>query len=130
MSRICLARSAARCRWHGQPVRRFDDADRRRCPGCLPPQAHDVALAALLLAWAGLALCAVALYNAFAVELEDARRRTMLAMLRWGSGRPVINGDAPAQTRQVGQEAGSGSSCSGRAERRSSSGADFLDVTG
>jgi uncharacterized protein len=56
--------------------------------------------------WVGLALCVLALYNAFAFEVEDTRHRTILPVLRWGTGRRAIEGGVRAQTRQVEQEAG------------------------
>ena len=56
--------------------------------------------------WTGLALCLVALYNAFAFELEDTRHRTVLPVLRRGSGRRAIEGNEPAQVRNVEHEAG------------------------
>jgi succinate-acetate transporter protein len=56
--------------------------------------------------WTGLVLCLVALYNAFAFELEDTRHRTVLPVLRWGSGRRAIDGGEPAQVRNVAREAG------------------------
>jgi len=56
--------------------------------------------------WTGLALCLVALYNAFAFEIEDTRHRTVLPVLRWGSGRRAIEGSEPAQVRNVEHEAG------------------------
>ena len=56
--------------------------------------------------WTGLALCLVALYNAFAFELEDTRHRTVLPVLRHGSGRQAIDGGQPAQVRNVAREAG------------------------
>ena len=56
--------------------------------------------------WLGLVLCIVALYNAFAFELEDTKHRTVLPVLRWGSGRTAIQGSEPDQVRNVEQEAG------------------------
>lgn len=56
--------------------------------------------------WLGLALCVLALYNAFAFEVEDTRHRTVLPVLRWGTGRQAIDGDSPAELRQVEREAG------------------------
>jgi uncharacterized protein len=56
--------------------------------------------------WTGLALCLVALYNAFAFELEDTRHRTMLPVLCWGTGRRAIDGSLAAEVRGVEQEAG------------------------
>jgi succinate-acetate transporter protein len=56
--------------------------------------------------WLGLAVCIVALYNAFAFELEDMRHRTVLPVLRWGSGRRAMAGDREAEVEHVGHEAG------------------------
>ena len=56
--------------------------------------------------WTGLALCLVALYNAFAFEIEDTRHRTVLPVLRWGSGRQAVDGGGAAQIRDVEHEAG------------------------
>lgn len=56
--------------------------------------------------WTGLAVCLVGLYNAFAFELEDTRHRTVLPVLRWGSGRRAVDGDEPVQARSVAHEAG------------------------
>lgn len=56
--------------------------------------------------WVGLALCLVALYNAFAFEIEDTRHRTVLPVLRWGTGRTAIDGTEPAQVNGVENEAG------------------------
>lgn len=56
--------------------------------------------------WVGLAVCVVALYVAFALEIEDVRHRTVLPLLRWGSGRRAIDGEATAGRGRVAQEAG------------------------
>ncbi len=56
--------------------------------------------------WTGVALCAVALYGAIAMELEDQRRKTVLPTLRWGKGRQAMNGDFSAQVARVRHEAG------------------------
>lgn len=56
--------------------------------------------------WLGLAVCAVALYNAFAFELEDTRHHTVLPVLRWGSGRRALDGSLPDEARNVEHEAG------------------------
>ena len=56
--------------------------------------------------WVGLALCLVALYNAFAFEIEDTRHRTVLPVLRWGTGRTALDGSEPAQVEDVEHEAG------------------------
>jgi succinate-acetate transporter protein len=54
----------------------------------------------------GLALCALALYAALAMALEDARRHTVLPLLRRGSGRAALDGDLNDQTAGLGAEAG------------------------
>lgn len=54
----------------------------------------------------GLVLCALALYAALAMTLEDANRRTVLPLLRRGSGRASIEGDLPDQTAGLEREAG------------------------
>ena len=56
--------------------------------------------------WVGLVLCVVALYNAFAFEIEDTRHRTVLPVLRWGTGRTALDGSEPAQVKNVEHEAG------------------------
>ena len=56
--------------------------------------------------WVGLAVCAVALYNAFAFELEDTRHSTVLPVLRWGSGRRAMAGDMLSEVKNVENEAG------------------------
>lgn len=56
--------------------------------------------------WVGLALCLVALYNAFAFEIEDTRHRAVLPVLRWGAGRTALDGSEPAQVKNVEHEAG------------------------
>jgi succinate-acetate transporter protein len=54
----------------------------------------------------GLVLCALALYAALAMALEDARRHTVLPLLRRGSGRSALDGDLGDQTVGLGAEAG------------------------
>ena len=56
--------------------------------------------------WLGLAVCVVALYNAFAFEIEDTRHHTVLPVLRWGSGRRALDGSLPDEVLDVEQEAG------------------------
>jgi succinate-acetate transporter protein len=56
--------------------------------------------------WVGLAVCAVALYNAFAFELEDMRHHTVLPVLRWGSGRRALAGGIRDEVKEVEHEAG------------------------
>jgi len=56
--------------------------------------------------WLGLAVCVVALYDAFAFELEDTRHHTVLPVLRWGSGRRAVDGSLPDEVRGVQHEAG------------------------
>lgn len=56
--------------------------------------------------WVGLVLCVLALYNAFAFEIEDTRHRTVLPVLRWGTGRTALDGSEPNQVRNVQNEAG------------------------
>jgi succinate-acetate transporter protein len=54
----------------------------------------------------GVALCVVALYAALALALEDARRQTVLPVLRRGGGREALDGDLASQLRRVEHEAG------------------------
>ncbi|MBF6619694.1 MAG: hypothetical protein ITG02_05625 [Patulibacter sp.] len=54
----------------------------------------------------GLVLCAIALYTALAMALEDARRRTVLPLGRRGAGRAAFDGDPPDQLADVEHEAG------------------------
>jgi uncharacterized protein len=56
--------------------------------------------------WLGLAVCVVALYSAFAFELEDTRHHTVLPVLRWGSGRRAMDGSLPDEVHGVQHEAG------------------------
>jgi hypothetical protein len=44
--------------------------------------------------------------GAFAFEIEEARHRTVLPVLRWRSGRRAIHGCEPAQVKDVEHEAG------------------------
>lgn len=54
----------------------------------------------------GLVLAAVALYASFGFELEDARHRTVLPLLRRGPAHQASHGDVTAQLRNVAREAG------------------------
>lgn len=56
--------------------------------------------------WVGLALCIVALYNSFAFEIEDMKHRTVLPVLRWGSGRIAMSDGLPGQVQNADHEAG------------------------
>lgn len=54
----------------------------------------------------GLILCAIALYTALAMALEDARGRTVLPLGRRGAGRESLAGSAVEQLTGVEHEAG------------------------
>jgi len=54
----------------------------------------------------GLALCALAVYAALAMAWEDARRRTVLPVLRVGRGRESLDGNFADQLQQLEREAG------------------------
>jgi uncharacterized protein len=54
----------------------------------------------------GLVLCALALYAALAMALEDARRETLLPLVRRGAGRASLNGGFEDQLASVEREAG------------------------
>jgi len=54
----------------------------------------------------GLALAALAIYAALAMALEDARRRTVLPLLRRGSGRASMEEGLSAQVDRIEHEAG------------------------
>ncbi|MDW5328877.1 hypothetical protein [Plantactinospora sp. KLBMP9567] len=56
--------------------------------------------------WCGLVLAVVALYAAAGFELEDVHRRTVLPLLRVGSGRSMLNDPIAGQLRGVAREAG------------------------
>jgi succinate-acetate transporter protein len=56
--------------------------------------------------YAGLVLAFIALYAAYALELEDTKRHTVLPTLRHGEGRRVLAGDLPKQVEGLGNEAG------------------------
>jgi len=54
----------------------------------------------------GLVLCALAVYAALAMAWEDARRRTVLPVLRLGRGRESLDGNFTDQLQQLEREAG------------------------
>jgi succinate-acetate transporter protein len=54
----------------------------------------------------GLALCALAAYTALAMALEESHRRTVLPLLRRGTGEGAITADLGRQVRDVEHEAG------------------------
>jgi uncharacterized protein len=54
----------------------------------------------------GLALCALALYAALAMALEDAQRETSLPVLRRGLGRTSLEGNLNDQLAHIEKEAG------------------------
>jgi uncharacterized protein len=54
----------------------------------------------------GLVLCALALYAALAMALEDARRETSLPVLRRGLGRTSLEGNLSDQLARIEREAG------------------------
>ena len=54
----------------------------------------------------GLALCALALYAALAMALEDAQRETSLPVLRRGLGRTSLEGNLDDQLAHIEKEAG------------------------
>jgi uncharacterized protein len=54
----------------------------------------------------GLVLAAVAYYAAFGFELEDAKRKTVLPLLRKGPARTALHGDVADQLDGVAHEAG------------------------
>jgi hypothetical protein len=54
----------------------------------------------------GLVLCAMAVYAAAAMALEDAQRRTILPVFRRGRGRESLTGNLRDQLRQLEREAG------------------------
>ncbi len=55
---------------------------------------------------AGLVLCALAVYAALAMALEDARRETLLPLLRRGAGRASLEGGFDEQLSRLEREAG------------------------
>lgn len=54
----------------------------------------------------GLVLCALALYTAFAMELEDQKKRTVLPILRRGAAKHALEPELGLQTETVAAEAG------------------------
>jgi uncharacterized protein len=54
----------------------------------------------------GLVLCALALYTALAMALEDARRATILPLGRRGAGRDSVGGNLDDQLERIEREAG------------------------
>lgn len=60
----------------------------------------------ILAAWVGLVLGLVALYVAFAFELEDVKRRTVLPVGRRGPGQQALSGELADELRDLSHEAG------------------------
>ncbi|MGY1844610.1 hypothetical protein [Modestobacter sp. SYSU DS0875] len=56
--------------------------------------------------WVGIALAAVALYAALALELEGAREKTVLPVGRRGAGRSAMDGRGPLDPGALAAEAG------------------------
>jgi hypothetical protein len=56
--------------------------------------------------WVGLALGALALYAALALELEGSERRTVLPLARHGAGRAAVHGEGPLDPDSLAAEAG------------------------
>jgi succinate-acetate transporter protein len=54
----------------------------------------------------GLALCALAIYTALAMALEESHRRTVLPLLRRNTGAVAIAADLGSQVRDIEHEAG------------------------
>jgi succinate-acetate transporter protein len=54
----------------------------------------------------GLVLCALGLYTALAMALEESRKRTVLPLLRRGVGATALNDDLAAQEADLEHEAG------------------------
>ena len=54
----------------------------------------------------GVALCALALYAALAMALEDSQRNTSLPVLRRGLGRDSLEGNLDDQLARIEREAG------------------------
>ena len=54
----------------------------------------------------GLALCALAVYTALAMALEESHRRTVLPLLRRGTGASAMGADLGRQVRDLHHEAG------------------------
>lgn len=56
--------------------------------------------------WTGIALAALAVYAALAIELEDTVKRTVLPTLRFGSARTAVSAREGTEARDVSSEAG------------------------
>jgi succinate-acetate transporter protein len=56
--------------------------------------------------WAGIALAALALYAALALELEGARRHTVLSVGRRGLAREAVQGEGVFDTEELAREPG------------------------
>ncbi|MGY1634402.1 hypothetical protein ACI784_22105 [Geodermatophilus sp. SYSU D01186] len=56
--------------------------------------------------WVGLALGALAVYAALALELEGSERRTVLPLGRHGAGRAAVRGEGPLAPADLAAEAG------------------------
>ncbi|MCZ2816019.1 GPR1/FUN34/YaaH family transporter [Modestobacter sp. VKM Ac-2984] len=56
--------------------------------------------------WVGIALAAVALYTALALELEGAQENTVLPVGRRGPGRAAMDGEGPLEPDSLAEEAG------------------------
>ncbi len=56
--------------------------------------------------WEGVGLACLALYAAIAVDLESAKRKPVLPLLRHGRGRLAVRGTAADQVRGIEHEAG------------------------
>jgi uncharacterized protein len=56
--------------------------------------------------WVGLALGALALYAALALELEGSERRTVLPLGRHGAGRAAVRGEGPLVPPDLAAEPG------------------------
>lgn len=56
--------------------------------------------------WVGLVLAALAVYAAFALELEGVRERTVLPLGRHGPGRAAVAGEGPLDTGELIKEGG------------------------
>lgn len=56
--------------------------------------------------WVGLALCAIALYAALALELESMQHRPVLPTLRWGAARRALTDDGLSTVGAANREAG------------------------
>lgn len=64
---------------------------------------HGVELAA---GWLGIALAGLAWYAALALEIESARKKTVLPTLRFGSGKRLLKGSLAEEIAGVHHEAG------------------------